>query len=140
MGVPPAGDKTAQGGDGMEPISREVGTRGRVGQVHGSPALHCTFSTSVLTFFLGIAFSVHGTPLFSLNLQCFLWSSSTLGCLRGVAVPAAFPGIRFSSSSPCVMPAATSPCGTIVAWGRSGRQFCLLQCLLVSALRQLAMA
>ena len=41
----------------------------------------------------------------------------------GVAVPAAFPGIRFSLSSLRVMPATTSPCGTIVALDSSDPRF-----------------
>ena len=46
-----------------------------------SPWRTATFPASVSTSFLGIAFSVHGTPLFSLSLRSFLCSSSTLGCL-----------------------------------------------------------
>ena len=45
----------------------------------------------------------------------FLVLQEHTGMPSGVAVPAAFPGIRTSLSSPHVMSATASPCGTIVA-------------------------
>ena len=52
-----------------------------------SPWRTAIVSTTVLTSFLSIAFSVHCTPLFWLSLQSFLRSSSTLGCLRAWQFP-----------------------------------------------------
>jgi hypothetical protein len=45
--------------------------------------------------------------------QLVLCTSSTLGCLRAVAAPTAFPGIRYSRSFLCVMSATTPSCGTV---------------------------
>ena len=52
-----------------------------------SPWQTAIFSTSVMISFLGIDFSVHGTPL---SLQSFLCSSSKLGCLRAWQFPLHF--------------------------------------------------
>ena len=47
----------------------------------------------------------------------FLALQSHAGMSTGMKVPAAFPGIRFSSSSLRVMSATALPCGTIAALG-----------------------
>ena len=93
---------------GGVPDGSEVGWVGLV-QIPGLLVM------TVLPSFLGIAFCLHGTPLFLPSLQSFLCCTSTLGWPSRVAVPTAFPGIRFSSPSRRVMSATTSPCGTLVA-------------------------
>ena len=82
---------------------------------HSPDPLKIRAVMTVLTspWLLGIAFYVHGTPLFysAFSFSCTPAAPTPLG----VAVPTAFPDIRFSSSSRRVMSATASLCGTIVA-------------------------
>ena len=60
-------------------------------------------------------FVVWHTAGFTQPLIFFFLLQEHSGMPSGVAIHAAFPGIRFSSSSLPVMSATASPCGTIVA-------------------------
>ena len=65
--------------------------------------------------FLGIAFSVHGTPLLTLSLQSFLCRSGTLACLRAWQFPLHFLGSESAHPHDVLYPLPHRFVGTSVA-------------------------
>ena len=109
-------------------------------QAQGICSLTCVLMKSISSF-VGVAFPVHGTPLFSLVLQSLLCPSSTRGCLRAWQFPLHFLVSESAHPRHVLCPLPHCLVGQSWHWTAlilNSERF--LECVLLGGLRQLAVA